>query len=565
MQRVWSTSLLVCLTSALSTTSSAQIIHGTVSSAVAAGRVSGAVVLLLDSSLTTRARALTGDSGTFVIGAGVAGHFRIKVMRIGFRPAASPIFELTRDTSIDLALTDIPVILPTVTTRDRSECRIHPDTADASVTTFALWEQAKTALLATAITLERHDYRFAKLQHTRIYDLKHGELRDIRLTELVTHGSAPWTSLPAERLRRDGYVAEDDSGMTFFAPDIDVLLSPYFSETHCFHLNAGAPPSPAFVGLAFEPAGRPRHVEIRGILWVDSASKELRSMSFNYVNLPTIASDTVVGGRVDFERLSTGAWILPSWSIRMPTPYRGGSVQIPFGRHGTDVLNIAGGRGRWRLTTDWIRVSGGDLRAVRSGEERDSVLWQRPAGAVRVAVMSPPEAGGTLVPGADVRLTGSSYGGFTGADGTVLFKGLLPGSYLFEASTALEGALESTPARARVDAASDSVAQLRITLRPLAQAAAEACHADKLRAGTGVVVGHVFRDDQPAAGARVEVDRGHDNASIDTRGDGYFRVCGLPLGQPLLIRATSKAFQATTTVTLANEEIVKVVQLTLQP
>ena len=46
----------------------AQLVHGTVSSAIAAGRVPGAVVLLLDSSLTTRARALTSDSGTFTIG-----------------------------------------------------------------------------------------------------------------------------------------------------------------------------------------------------------------------------------------------------------------------------------------------------------------------------------------------------------------------------------------------------------------------------------------------------------------------------------------------------------------
>src|SRR5438045_2331855 len=64
----------------------AQLVHGTVSSAVAAGRVPGAVVLLLDSSLTTRARALTSDSGTFTIGAGALGRFHLKVMRIGFRP-----------------------------------------------------------------------------------------------------------------------------------------------------------------------------------------------------------------------------------------------------------------------------------------------------------------------------------------------------------------------------------------------------------------------------------------------------------------------------------------------
>jgi hypothetical protein len=60
-----------------------QVVHGSVSSAVGAGRVSGAVVLLLDSTLTTYPRALTSDSGTFAVGPGTRGRFHLKVMRIG--------------------------------------------------------------------------------------------------------------------------------------------------------------------------------------------------------------------------------------------------------------------------------------------------------------------------------------------------------------------------------------------------------------------------------------------------------------------------------------------------
>ena len=130
----------------------AQIIRGTVSSAVGAGRVPGAVILLLDSSLTTRARALTSDSGTFAIGALAPGRFHLKVMRIGFRPTESRVFDLARDTTIDVALTDIPVVLPAVSTRDRNDCRLHPDTTQAGLLTFALWEQAHTAFLAAAIS-----------------------------------------------------------------------------------------------------------------------------------------------------------------------------------------------------------------------------------------------------------------------------------------------------------------------------------------------------------------------------------------------------------------------------
>src|SRR3954466_2525874 len=119
----------------------AQVIHGTVTSAVGAGRVPGAVVLLLDSSLTSYARALTSDSGTFSIVA-VPGRFHLKVMRIGFRPTESRVFTLTRDTTVQLELADIPVVLPRVTTRDRNDCRLHPDSSESAALTFALWDEA---------------------------------------------------------------------------------------------------------------------------------------------------------------------------------------------------------------------------------------------------------------------------------------------------------------------------------------------------------------------------------------------------------------------------------------
>ena len=116
------------LAAASPTVAYAQVVRGTVSSAVGSGRVAGAVVLLLDSTLTTYARALTSDSGTFAVGAGSPGRFHLKVMRIGFKPTESPAFDLKRDTAIDVALADIPVVLPALVLHDRNDCRLHPDT-----------------------------------------------------------------------------------------------------------------------------------------------------------------------------------------------------------------------------------------------------------------------------------------------------------------------------------------------------------------------------------------------------------------------------------------------------
>jgi hypothetical protein len=545
----------------------AQVVQGTVTSAVGAGRVSGAVVLLLDSGLTTYARALTSDSGTFRIGTGAAGRFHLKVMRIGFRPTESRAFDLMRDTTVHLELTDIPVVLPRVTTRDRNACRLPPHTTEAAALTFTHWEQARTALLATAITLEQRDYRFAKLLHLRVYDVRERALRDIALRETETHGTAPWVSLPAERLRERGYATEDDSGMTFFAPDLDVLLSPYFTDEHCFRLTnrTDRPASdPAAIGLDFEPAGRPRHVEIRGTLWLDPGSKELRSLGFTFVNLPVSAPDTLLGGHIDFERLATGGWIIPSWSIRMPTPIR---PAVRRWAPGFGPRTVAASHGRWRLTADQVRVAGGDLRAVRRGDSADSVLWQRRTGSVRVRAVALTDKGPVPAAGVLVRLAGSPFGGYSAIDGTVRFDQVLPGSYLFEATTPLHDAIEANAERTVVTARADTIVDASVTLRPLAEAAAEACGDQRLGRSDGVLAGRVTLGDNgsPMPRVMVTVEWPGGDAAVRTRDDGFYRICGVPREKLLLVRASAESYMVTQTVTLAAQELVRPLDLKLLP
>lgn len=533
----------------LAATAEAQVVRGTVSSAVAGGRVPGAVVLLLDSALTAHARALTSDSGTFTISAGVPGRFYLKVMHLGFQPTVSPTFDLRADTTIAVALTDIPLILPALAILDR-RCRMHSDTTSAGVTTFALLDQARTAILAAAITLEEREYRFTKLLQIRVYDTKHHELRDVDLDELETEGTAPWVSLPAEQLRRDGYATEDDSGMTFYAPDLDVLLSPYFAESHCFRITNDAPPTPGEIGLDFEPPSRSPHVEIRGTIWLDSTSSELRTIRFTFVNLPLKLSplDTLLGGHVDFERLSTGAWILPSWSIRMPTPVRTLRLFSSFEL-------VGHGRVHWQLSTDFIRVSGGDLRNVKRNDSTGTVLWQHATGTARIFA-GLPEHPDRPAPGVIVRLTGSPYEGPADAGGHVLFAQMMPGRYLFEATTALHDLIEATPARAPVTVTVGDTAQATVVLQPLIEAAAAVCRERTLDRNTALLAGRVSLGETLVGKARVTVEWPDGEEHADTRRDGWFRMCGIPTGKLLLIKATRGDAMATLALTLGSAEIV---------
>ena len=557
LQRLASALVLVL---ASSTAAPGQVLRGTVSSAVGSGRVAGAVVLLLDSTLTTHARALTSDSGTFTVGAGAPGRFHLKVMRIGFKPTESPAFDLQRDTAIDVALADIPVVLPSLVTRDRNDCRLHPDTTPSGVATFALWDQARTAILAAAITLEQ-DYRFTKLLHARVYDVRQHALREIAFRETVTQGAATWASPPAEQLRRDGYMAQDDTGMTFFAPDLEVLLSPYFTEEHCFHIATAASPDSNLIGLNFEPAARPRHVEIRGTLWLNAASKELRRLAFTYVNLPGVSNDTLLGGNVDFTPLTSGAWILSSWTIRMPTPVRNGFSQAVASTFGPNTIR---GHGHWRITTDYVRVAGGDVRAVRRGASNDSVLWQRSTGSARITAFVPTDTGAVPAPGVYVRLSGSPFGGYANARGQVQFEQVMPGTYLFEATTPLHDVLEAPANRTVVTVRAGEPTDALVRLEPLAKAAATVCEVAHIDRNSGVLAGRVLHGDDPVGKVHVALQWTGGDASMESRDDGYFRFCNIPAGKLILVRASHETLMVTTTVTLAPNEIVHPLNLELQ-
>jgi hypothetical protein len=128
----------------------------------------------------------------------------------------------------------------------------------------------------------------------------------------------PFRSVPAEQLEREGFVLVDDQGWTYHEPDAEVLLSTSFLRTHCFDTKVGTGETEGLVGLGFQPARGRRLPEITGTLWVDRHSGELRHLEFKYVRLPQGLSAPNAGGRVEFMRVPTGAWMVRDWIIRMP-------------------------------------------------------------------------------------------------------------------------------------------------------------------------------------------------------------------------------------------------------
>lgn len=549
-----------------------QVVRGAVRSRTTDAVIPGTVLVLLDSASEATARTLADEHGSFALYAPVAGRYRLRAARIGFRPVTSDAFTLAGDTSIAVRMVDIPLDLPAMTTRERTQCSVRPDSGLALAT---LWEDAKTALLATAITREGGRYRFDLVDHTRVYDFATRELRDVGLTESSLYATRSWASIPPERLRRDGYVFENRDSTAFVAPDIETLLSDYFVSMHCFHIGARFNDADSLIPVDFDPAAKTKHVEVRGTLWVDRRSHDLKSLDFRYVNLgrPGSGADSAAGGHVGFARLVTGGWIMTDWTIRVPVAHVASEQGPPAGlpRGGGPIILV-----HRHPVVDELRVSGGTLRDVFHD---DSLIWSRGTRSARVRVTNGGSKGDVPASQAAVFLVGSERPfALTDTTGTVTIDDLLPGAYLIEVATRELDVLGWARARARidVDTTTQSIAAVRVE-SPL-EAARAVCldDAKSLNADTGVIIGSVSRGTEAVTGRVVTVSwigdpaGAHSPGPIITRtvrtlaSDGRFLACGVPRNRPIEIHVAGDD-AAPTAARLAVDQVVGIVSVELKP
>ncbi len=260
-------------------TLSAQTVRGRVTD----GRdqaVPGAVVTLLDSADQIVARALTPEDGTFRLTVARPGTYRLRTARIGFQPTLLPSIQLgrgeTRVQAVRIAF--IPIALAAVRVAARSAC--HSDESADAANAFALWDQVRTALTATQLSASARSVTATTITFQRALDPRQRRIRQQSQQLRTDYVSQPWRAAPLDSIRRFGYVLTDANDIsTFFAPDLNVLLSSTFLEDHC--LRVGESEVPGEVALAFEPnAARANVVDIQGMMILDRATGALRRMEF---------------------------------------------------------------------------------------------------------------------------------------------------------------------------------------------------------------------------------------------------------------------------------------------
>ena len=359
----------------------AQQIRGEVTLNDGSTRAAGVVVVISDRTGSGLARALTNDRGEFEVTLPKAGLVGMRILRIGYRPTVLPniLVPVTGAVTVSALLGAEPIALSRVTIRTEARCRTDPDTGQLVA---QLWQQARTALTAAQITTAARRLAVRWTLFDR-FTAKDGSPEGAPTTT-TKNGSTerPFVSLPAEALAQSGYVVEDASASTYYAPDADVLLSDTFASTHCYRVVAPPSAQPSLVGVGFAPLGQRGEPvkEIEGTLWLDRSSAELRSLDFRYTNLSEPMLEAGAGGRVEFSRLATGNWIVSRWEIRVPR-LKEGLAKGPRNTLQAEAVRT--------LVVGSVHVTGGDVNEVRHNGRVLFVGQSTMPGAVPLAAVPP--------------------------------------------------------------------------------------------------------------------------------------------------------------------------------
>ncbi len=306
--------LALALTSGLE----AQTVRGLMTDSILRTPLSGAFLTLVDEGGVERARAITDQAGRYTLTAPTPGTYRLRSKRIGFRPYVSPLLTLrTGETAqYDAAIDPIPIALQEGVVAGERQCDVESDSGGGAVA--ALWEEVREALARVSWTSRSPGYWYEIMYFERELTEWGRPLGPESTSPYTGYQQVPVRNAPAAQLEAHGYVVVGADGWTYYAPDADVLLSDPFLRTHCFQARVGRGETEGLVGLAFSPARGRNLPDVAGTLWIDRETAELRHLQFNYTRLPQRLVAPRAGGRLEFLRVPTGAWIVRDWVLTMP-------------------------------------------------------------------------------------------------------------------------------------------------------------------------------------------------------------------------------------------------------
>ena len=321
----------------------AQTVRGRVVDAETGQPIAGAVVALADAQGARADAVLTRADGAYTVRAPAAGAYRVTAERVGYQSAwveeaLAPGQTLERELNL---MPSRLVLEPVIARGVQRACTVRPQYgAEAAV----LWDEARKALAAVDVGRQRRLYAYLARTVRRELALPGRRVTDSAVHVTAGYAAHPFRATAVERLAEHGFVEDGRDSITFHAPDAGTLLSDVFLDHHCFTVRVGTGAEAGLVGLEFAPLRGRRVPEVRGVLWLDRRTAALRHVEYAYTGLPWRGHTAELGGRVEFEQLADGAWIVRRWSVRMPRlgidPQQGVSEVIGLIEHEGAITGI---------------------------------------------------------------------------------------------------------------------------------------------------------------------------------------------------------------------------------
>ena len=530
----------------------AQTVNGIVRETDGGPLISGGFISLLNAAGEAVQADFTAADGAFSLRAPGPGAYRVQVKRIGYADWLTEPYQLTagQRLAVTVEVPPRPVQLGDIRVAVTSSCLDDPSQG-AELST--VWEEARKALETAVWAEDRGEVTFTLTEYQRT--LEPGSLATLE-SESRTRRHVrlpPFRSLPASRLEDAGYAIVTPDSSTFYAPDATVLLSPEFRDTHCFGLRRDVVEDEPMLGITFRPRDSRDVVEIEGTLWLAEESAALRRVQVQYRNvpLPLRARRALVGADLTFDRLPDGPFYVRDWWIRFPI----GGRSRRIGRVGLSTPPAA-------ILVGYRQVGGTVSDAFVGGvsfEVGEGVV----AGLVRDSASGEPLAGADVVirdwddaaafaPRPDPSST--PFSAITDETGAFQIAGLPDGTWAVGVDHPQLRAAGVRLNESRVvvdDRTSDPVELWTPSTDTLFE---RVCPGESPRGSAGAVVGFARAADTGLPAPNVEVEvvwrvrrlQGSGRSAIVSEQSEYaggesdergrFAICGVPLGEPVLLR-----------------------------
>ena len=532
-------------TAALASAVPGQVVRGRAHETESGRAIESGVITLLDGDGRPIRAVLTDSTGEFGLRAPAPGAYRLRFERLGFRPLTTDPFTLDEGETETKAIraAAVSVSLERIVVTDRPRCRVLPE---ADTVTARVWSAVRSVLASAAageagwyphVTIERFE---------RDYDYRRKLVTKERKWTQTGATTAPFVAISASFLEREGFVVRERDTVTFYAPEARTLIAEEFLRTHCFRVRDERTER-GRIGLDIEPVPRRYLPDIKGTLWLDAATGELRRLDFVYIHLPPNVPSDRAEGWVEFRRLPRGAWIVDRWLLRLPLV----GQPPPASVYGSGVP-VAGELPTERVT-DLIGTheEGGRIVSLDKAPPR-AVSTPANAYAVQGFVRT---AEGTPVPGARAFLSGTGHSSVTDRDGRFAMPDVVPGRYRLSFTHPRFDTLGIVGPV--VEVAVSAASEHQLAMPPDDEIARSVCQSQGRDAAQPptLLYGYVRDGSSPAVvpnatvtvSWRAPIVRGPTvgvrNESFEVVSDatGYYFVCGVPDQIPLSVRATREA------------------------